>query len=140
MKSLILAILCCVASLVSAADSAVADISQADLAKAIADKQATIIDVNGSKSYSAGHIPTALDYEVVKADLAAKLPKDKASLVVAYCGNPKCTAYKQAAEAAVALGYTNVKHFSGGIAGWKESGAAVEKAAAEQPAAPAQAK
>ena len=102
-------------------------ISQIALTKAIADKSATILDVNGSASYNAGHIPGALDYVTVK-DLKAVLPADKSALVVAYCGNEYCGAYKQAAQAAVKLGYTNVQHFSPGIKGWKESGAAVEKA------------
>jgi rhodanese-related sulfurtransferase len=54
------------------------------------------------------------------------LPADKNALVVAYCGGPACNAYKEGAKAAEELGYTNVKHFKGGISGWKASGAAVE--------------
>ncbi|MBA3709716.1 MAG: rhodanese-like domain-containing protein [Planctomycetes bacterium] len=129
MKAFILAILCVLSASAFAGEAAgVPDISQADLTKAIADKQVVVIDVNGSDSYKQGHIPTALNYEAIKADLASKLPADKKALVVAYCGGPKCEAYKAAASAAVALGYTNVKHFSAGISGWKTSGAAVEKA------------
>ncbi|MBA2481766.1 MAG: rhodanese-like domain-containing protein [Planctomycetes bacterium] len=140
MKTLILAILCCFAPAILAADVKVPDISKEELTKAIADKKVTVIDVNGTESYKEGHIPTAIDFETTKADLATKLPKDKSSLIVAYCGSPKCPAYKQAAEAAIALGYTNVKHFSAGISGWKESGAAVEKAGTEAAPAPAKAK
>jgi rhodanese-related sulfurtransferase len=66
-------------------------------------------------------VPGALDWADVKSDLAAKLPADKSTLVIAYCGNPKCGAYAQAANAAKKLGYTNVKHMSAGIAGWKEA-------------------
>lgn len=105
----------------------VPSISQVALTKAIADKTVTVIDVNGSASYKDGHIPTALDFEAIK-DLKAALPADKNALVVAYCGSEYCGAYKQAATAAMKLGYTNVQHFSPGIAGWKASGAAVEKA------------
>ncbi len=112
----------------SAAEKAeVPSISQVALTKAIADKTVTVIDVNGSASYKDGHIPTALDFEAIK-DLKAALPADKGALVVAYCGSEYCGAYKQAATAAMKLGYTNVQHFSPGIAGWKASGAAVEKA------------
>ncbi len=107
--------------------SEVPSISQVALTKAIADKSVTIIDVNGSDSYKAGHIPTAIDYAST-ADFKAALPADKGALVVAYCGNEYCGAYKKAATAAMKLGYTNVQHFSPGIAGWKASGAAVEKA------------
>ncbi len=95
------------------------DISLNDLKAAIAAKDVTIIDVNGTASYDKGHIPGAIDYTAVKSDLAAKLPADKNALVVAYCGSEKCGAYARAAEAAKELGYTNVKHFAPGLAGWK---------------------
>ena len=97
----------------------VPDISLADLKQAIADKAVTLLDCNGSASYAKGHIPGAIDFETAKTALADKLPKDKTALVVAYCGGPSCGAYKAGAEAASKLGYTNVKHFSGGIKGWK---------------------
>lgn len=105
----------------------VASISQADLQKAIAEKKVTVIDVNGDESYKEGRIPTAINYYAVENKLATYLPKDKNALVVAYCGNPKCGAYKQAAQAAQKLGYTNVAHFSPGIAGWRASGAPQDK-------------
>lgn len=104
------------------------DINSADLKQAIADKAVVLLDCNGSKSYASGHIPGAIDFDTAKADLAQRLPKDKAALVVAYCGGPKCLAYKAGAEAATKLGYTNVKHFSGGISGWKEAGEKIEAA------------
>ena len=113
---------------VFAGNAKVADISQPELQAAIASKSAVILDVNGSESYKAGHIPGAIDYVANKKQIASLLPADKNALVVAYCGNPSCHAYAAAADAAVALGYTNVKHFAGGIDGWKQSGAAVEKA------------
>ena len=93
------------------------DISVDQLQQAIESNSAVVIDVNGSKSYAKGHIPGAIDFSSVK-DLSAKLPKDKNALVVAYCGGPKCMAYKRAAQAAKELGYTNVKHLSAGISGW----------------------
>ena len=110
-----------------AGSSKFADISQAELQAAIAAKSAVILDVNGSDSYKAGHIPGAIDYIANKKQLAALLPADKNTLVVAYCGSPSCGAYAAAADAAVKLGYTNVKHFSPGISGWKKSGAPTEQ-------------
>ena len=95
------------------------DISIADLKQAIADKKVTVIDVNGAASYQAGHVPTAIDFSTQGANLASVLPADKGALVVAYCGGPQCSAYKAAANAASQLGYTNVKHLSAGISGWK---------------------
>ncbi|MFM8617824.1 MAG: rhodanese-like domain-containing protein [Opitutaceae bacterium] len=104
-------------------------ISHAELTAAMAAKKVTLIDVNGTSSYRNGRIPGAIDYATLRGDLAAALPKDKGALVVAYCGNEKCQAYRTAAKAVAALGYTNVKHYSPGIAGWRASGAAVEKGA-----------
>ena len=104
------------------------DISIAELKSAIASKSVTVIDVNGTKSYQSGHVPGALDYSAVKKNLAPSLPADKGALVVAYCGGPKCVAYEAAAQAAKDLGYTNVKHLSAGISGWKEAGEKTEAA------------
>jgi rhodanese-related sulfurtransferase len=102
------------------------DISVADVKKAIAEKKATLIDVNGTDSWKKGHVPGAIDFATAKADLAKALPSDKSSLVIAYCGGPTCGAYAAAAKAAKELGYTNVKHMSAGISGWKDAGEKTE--------------
>ncbi len=141
MKTFILAIalFLTASSTYAAVEYVVPDIDHADLVKAIADKKVVLLDVNGSESFAKGHIPGAIDYAVAKDKLADKLPSDKGALIVAYCGGPQCAAYKQAAAAAVALGYTNVKHLKEGISGWTDSGAKVEssagaKASSEKPA------
>jgi rhodanese-related sulfurtransferase len=110
-----------------AANASVTDISQSDLQKAIATKSAVILDVNGSESFKEGHIPGAVDFLAHEQEIAKFLPADKHALVVAYCGNEQCSAYRAAAKAAQNLGYTNVKHFAPGIDGWKKSGAPTEK-------------
>ncbi len=115
------------ASAAFAASGSYADISQADLKAAIAAGKVALIDVNGTDSYKSGHIPGAIDFETNSAKLASLLPADKSALVVAYCGGPQCHAYKAGAAAAEKLGYTNVKHFTQGIQGWKKSGEAMEK-------------
>lgn len=111
-----------------AAETGVPDISLEDLKKAIADKNVVLIDCNGSKSYANGHIPGAINFESEKVDLAKTLPKDKAALVVAYCGGPSCGAYKAGVNAVTKQGYTNVKYFSAGISGWKKAGEKLEVA------------
>ena len=103
------------------------DLSIKELKKSIESKQVTVIDVNGTESFEKGHIPGAIDFEANEAKLASLLPKDKNALVVAYCGGPKCMAYKQAAKKAEELGYKNVKHLSAGISGWKEAGEKTDK-------------
>jgi rhodanese-related sulfurtransferase len=103
------------------------DISISELDKAIAEKKATVIDVNGSDSWKQGRIPGAINFEADKAKLAKLLPKEKDALIVAYCGGPQCGAYKSAAKAAKDLGYTNVKHLKAGLSGWKAADRKLEK-------------
>ena len=104
------------------------DITIKDLKAAIQKNKVTVIDANGSESYRDGHIPGAIDFESTEKDLAKVLPRDKDALIVAYCGGPQCMAYKAAAKKAVAMGYTNVRHLSAGISGWKSAGEKTEKA------------
>jgi rhodanese-related sulfurtransferase len=103
-----------------------ADISINEVNKLAESKTAVIIDVNGDESFKAGHVPGALDFAAIQDKLAASLPQKKDALIVAYCGNPKCGAYLKAAKAAQKLGYTNIKHMSAGIAGWKAAGLKTE--------------
>lgn len=120
---------CLFAAVTSAQAEAYPDISIKDLKKAIAEKKVVVIDVNGSKSYAKGHVPTAIDFSAKGTDLEKTLKgKDKDTLVVAYCGGPSCGAYKKAASKAKALGFTNVKHLSAGISGWLQAGEKTEKA------------
>ena len=104
------------------------DISITDLEKAIKAGKVTVIDVNGAKSFTnRGHIPGAVSFSNKDA-LAKQLSKvGKDTLVVAYCGSSKCSAYKRGASAAEALGFKNVKHLSAGIKGWVENGKKLEK-------------
>ncbi|TAJ14706.1 MAG: rhodanese-like domain-containing protein [Planctomycetota bacterium] len=105
---------------------AFAEIAFAELQPAVEAGKLTVIDVNGLDSYTAGHIPGALHFASIEKDFAAKLPKDKSAPIVAYCGGPTCNAWKRAADAAAKLGYTNVKHYKGGISGWKTEGGRIE--------------
>ena len=102
------------------------DISINDVNKLAESKSAVIIDVNGDDSFKAGHVPGALNFAAIKDNLDRSLPKKKDALIIAYCGNPKCGAYLKAAKAAEKLGYTNIKHMSAGISGWKEAGMKTE--------------
>lgn len=99
------------------------DISIKELQKAIKSGKVAVIDVNGARSYSKGHIPTAIDFSSAGNQLAKSLPADKNTLIVSYCGGPRCRAYKRGADAASKLGYKNVRHLSAGISGWKKAGA-----------------
>jgi rhodanese-related sulfurtransferase len=94
------------------------DISHKDLVDAVKASKVSLLDCNNTLTYTKNHIPGALNYGKVKNDLAKLLPADKSALIVAYCGDPDCSAYKGGATAAQELGYTNVKFYSKGIVGW----------------------
>lgn len=127
LKSFVLFFLALAATLTAlAGPSQYPEISRGELKQAIASGSVTLIDVNGSESFAEGHIPGAVDFAACSDKLATLLPADKNTLIVAYCGGPKCQAYRQGAEAAAKLGYHNIRHYSDGISGWKKAGEPIE--------------
>ena len=104
------------------------DISIGDLEKAIKAGKVVVIDVNSKNTRTnTGVIPGAVAYSDAKT-LAKQLAKSKKdTLVVAYCGGPKCGAYKAGANAAAKLGFKNVKRLTAGISGWVKAGKKTEK-------------
>ena len=103
------------------------EVSMDELKKMVANKSAVLIDANGTSTFKEGHIPGAIDFEKNETNLVKMLPKDKKSLIVAYCGGPLCIAWENAAKKITAMGYTNVKHFKGGLKVWKDSGQPLSK-------------
>ena len=97
-----------------------------DLKTSMSSKKIVLLDANGTDSWP-GHIPGAIDFIANQDHLAALLPSDKNVLIVAYCANPSCPAYRAAAAAAKTLGYKNIKHLTAGIMGWKDAGEKTEK-------------
>lgn len=97
------------------------EISKNELKKVVQKKSAFIVDVNSEDSFKEKHVPGAIHYDSRHNEFSKLLPKDKGALVVAYCGGPQCGAWKKAATEACELGYTNIRHFKGGISGWKAS-------------------
>ena len=98
------------------------EIKQDELVKAVQAKTVFLIDANGSESYAEAHIPGAVNFDKLEGKFAESLPQDKQALIVAYCGGPGCQAWCQAADKLEEMGYTNVRHFKGGIKGWKTAG------------------
>lgn len=97
------------------------DVTMTEMQTLVKDQKATIVDVNSDKSFASTHIPGALHFGANKDNFAQVLPKDKGSMIVAYCGGKMCTAWQKAAKAACEMGYTNIRHFSEGIKGWDKS-------------------
>lgn len=100
------------------ARSAIPEVTTKELAAAVKTHTVVLLDCNGTDSFQKAHIPGAIDFDANKNNLQSLLPASKDALIVAYCGGPTCPMYKAGAATAIALGYTNVKHFAGGISGW----------------------
>lgn len=95
-------------------------IDKKELTSVVEGKKAFVIDVNSKESFAKNHVPTAVHFGTLGKKFGQTLPKDKDALIVAYCGGPQCTAWLKAAEKACEMGYTNIRHFKGGIQEWTE--------------------
>ena len=84
-----------------------------------------------------GYIPTAVSIPDSQFDeLKGKLPADKNTALIFYCGGFKCPLSHKSASKAMDLGYTNVKVFAAGYPEWVKYAATpastVQTAAAAQ--------
>jgi rhodanese-related sulfurtransferase len=79
-----------------------------------------LIDARPYKpKYIAGHIPMAVSIPDTQFEkMTDKLPADKNTLLIFYCGGLKCKLSHKSAAKAEALGYTNVKVFAEGYPTW----------------------
>lgn len=82
--------------------------------------------------YVQGHIPMAVSIPDSQFEkMTDRLPTDKNSLLVFYCGGLKCKLSHKSAMKAEALGYTNVKVFAEGFPKWMSDKARYPAVSAE---------
>ena len=95
-------------------------------------KGVMIIDSRpAARQYDPGHIPGAIHIPDSQFDkLVDKLPADKATLLLFYCGGLECMLSHNSAFKAEKLGYTNIKVYPAGSPDWKAKGAQVSVSAA----------
>ncbi len=81
-----------------------------------------LVDARPKKlKYDRGYIPSAISIPDSQFEkLKGKLPADKNTLLVFYCGGLICKLSHKSAQRAIKLGYTNVKVFAAGYPGWKK--------------------
>jgi rhodanese-related sulfurtransferase len=86
----------------------------------------TLIDSRPLPRFEEGSIPTAVHLPFIGFDkFADRLPKDKAQLVVFYCGGILCTLSPNSLRKAETMGYTNVRVYREGIPEWQTRNYAV---------------
>ena len=95
-------------------------------------KGVMIIDSRpAARQYDPGHIPGAVSIPDSQFDKqVSKLPDDKATLLLFYCGGVKCMLSHNSAFKAEKLGYTNIRVYAAGMPDWKEKGGPVSVSAA----------
>ena len=95
-------------------------------------KGVVIIDSRpAARQYDPGHIPGAINIPDSQFEkMVDKLPADKATLLLFYCGGLECMLSHNSAFKAEKLGYTNIKVYPAGSPDWKAKGAQMSVSAA----------
>ncbi len=95
-------------------------------------KGVMIIDSRPAKrQYDPGHLPGSVNIPESQFDkLTAKLPEDKATLLLFYCGGLQCMLSHNSAFKAEKLGYSNIKVYPAGMPDWTAKGGQVSVSAA----------
>lgn len=95
-------------------------------------KGVVIIDSRpAARQYDPGHIPGAINIPDSQFDkMVDRLPADKATLLLFYCGGLECMLSHNSAFKAEKLGYTNIKVYPAGSPNWKARGAQMSVSAA----------
>ncbi len=76
-----------------------------------------------ARQYDPGHIPGALNIPDTQFEkMTARLPADKGTLLIFYCGGYECMLSHNSAFKAEKLGYTQIKVYAAGMPEWKTAG------------------
>jgi rhodanese-related sulfurtransferase len=96
-------------------------------------KKSVLLEILAPKEYRQAHLPGALNMPPGQVRiLAPELIPNTDFEVIVYCAGPTCHASDQAAHELVALGYTKVRHYSGGKDDWIEADLPVVRAERQQ--------
>ena len=89
-----------------------------------------VINVLDENYFADAHIPGSLNISLDNLEKDAEGWNKDADIVI-YCANYKCSASAAAVRKLMALGFTNVKAYESGMAGWAQAGLPVEGVAQE---------
>lgn len=83
---------------------------------------AVVVDARPPRKFNKGYVPGAVNIPTTRFDMSQdRLPGNKDTELIFYCGGYHCPLSTKGAEKAKALGYTNAKVFQAGYPAWKEA-------------------
>jgi len=86
-------------------------------------KDVTLVDSRPPRKFKEGSIVNSINIPESSFDeMVDRLPKDKNSLLIFYCGGLKCPLSHKSAFAAEKLGYTNAAVYAAGYPDWAAHG------------------
>lgn len=89
-----------------------------DVRAASTDGAAHVVDVRETGEFAAGHVPGAINLPLSRFDPAA-LPTDKPVILMCQAGG------RSARALGACAGRSDVRHYPGGMSGWRAGGGAV---------------
>ncbi len=93
------------------------EIGHDELAEALQSKSCMLVDVREAHEFLAGHVPGSVNHPLSRFD-PHRLPAGEP--IVLICGSGKRSA--SALAQARAAGLTAVRHYPGGVMGWRREG------------------
>jgi len=110
----------------AAAAAGFKDLSVAEFAVMVADKQNVILDVRTAKEFAAGHIAGAVNLDVMAADFDQKASAlDKSKTYLVHCASGARSV--RACDKLDKLDFTKLYHLPSGFRAWVKAGEPVEK-------------
>ena len=96
-------------------------IAHDELVQAHRERSCAIIDVREPHEFDRGHIPGAVNHPLSQFD-PARMVQDKPVVLICQAGGRSAAALRRA----LAAGKQNVRHYPGGMSGWRSRGGPVE--------------
>ena len=102
-----------------------------ELLRKMEDEEAfVLVDALAPMVYAHSHLPGAINLPPTAIDsymVARRIP-DRNTEIVVYCSSPNCEDSIATGVRLQELGYTNVRHYSGGKNEWRDAGLPLERA------------
>ena len=95
-------------------------IEHEELLQALESKKCTLIDVREPHEFRSGHIPGALNYPLSTFN-PVSIARGKPVILICQAGGRSGRALRQALDA----GRQDVRHYPGGMSGWRDRGGPV---------------